>query len=49
MKNRTSKLFVVIASGLAFAGWLKAATPTVDDVGDADSFGRNAQYMGAQS
>lgn len=49
MKNRNAKLFIAIASSLALAGWLKAGPPSVDDVGDADSFGANAVYMGAQS
>ena len=49
MKNRMSKLLVVIVSSLAVAGWLKAAPPTVDDVGDVGSFGHNAEYMGAAS
>jgi hypothetical protein len=49
MKIGMLRLLVTIASGVAVAGWVKGATPTVDDVGDADSFGRNALYMGAES
>ena len=48
MKHYIPKFFVVIVS-LALAGWLKAGPPTVDDVGDADSFGQNAHFMGAAS
>jgi hypothetical protein len=49
MKNRMSKLLVVAASSMALAGWLKAGSPTQDDVGDVGSFGNNAIYMGAAS
>ena len=49
MKPGTSKLFVGIAAILSLAGWLKAGPPTVDDVGDLDSFGKNAVFMGAES
>jgi hypothetical protein len=49
MNNQVSKLFVLITSSLAIAGWIKAAPLTADDVGDVDSFGRNAQYMGVAS
>lgn len=33
----------------AFAGSLRAAPPTVGDVGDVDSFGNNAKFMGDAS
>ena len=49
MKNRMSKLLIVAASSMALVGWLKAGPPTADDVGDVDSFGHNAQYMGDAS
>jgi hypothetical protein len=48
MKYKTS-LFVAIAASFALAGWIKAGPPTVDDVGDVDSFGKNAVFLGAQS
>lgn len=49
MKHYIPKICVLIAS-LALAAWLKAGPPpTVDDVGDADSFGSNAHFMGAES
>ena len=48
MKNQISKILVII-SALALAGTLRAAPPTVADVGDPDTFGHNAQYMGAAS
>jgi hypothetical protein len=40
---------VIILSGLAAATGLRAAPPSVDDVGDVGSFGQNAHYLGAQS
>jgi hypothetical protein len=49
MKHRTSMLLVAILSALTVAAGLRAAPPTTGDVGDADSFGNNAQYMGAAS
>lgn len=50
MKHSIAKIAVLILSGLALAGWLKAAPPpTADDVGDLDSLGRNAKFMGAAS
>lgn len=49
MRNKTSKLFVLILSSLALAGALRAAPPSAADVGDADTFGRAAQYMGVAS
>ena len=49
MKNHITKIAVVIFSGLSIAGGLRATPPTADDVGDADSFGANAHFMGAES
>ncbi len=49
MKSGMLKLCIAVVSSLAVAGWVKGANPTVDDVGDADSFGNNAIYMGAES
>jgi hypothetical protein len=37
MKIATLRLLITIASSLAVASWVKGATPTVDDVGDAGS------------
>ena len=49
MTNRTSKILLIILSSLAVAIELRAAPPSSDDVGDAESFGHNAQFMGAAS
>ncbi len=49
MKNGMWKFSIAVMSSLALAGWLKAGPPTVDDVGDVDSFGKNAVFIGAQS
>jgi hypothetical protein len=49
MKYSTSKILALILSSLAVAGGLQAAPPTAADVGDVESFGHNAQYMGAVS
>lgn len=48
MKNQICKILVVI-SAIALAANLRAAPPTNADVGDADTFGHNAQYMGVAS
>ena len=48
MKSKAPQIFTLILSSLAFAGWLQAA-PTAADVGDAESFGHSALYMGAAS
>ena len=40
---------VSVAGALALAQLGYAAGPSPADVGDADSFGHNAQYMGAVS
>lgn len=49
MKNKVSKIFVVAFSGFAIVAGLKAAPPSPADVGDAETFGHNVQYMGAAS
>jgi hypothetical protein len=49
MKTGTFKLLIVLASSLALAGSLKAGPPTAADVGDAETFGHPALYMGAAS
>jgi hypothetical protein len=36
----------VIALSLLIAGAVQAAAPTVDEVGDPDSFGRDVIYLG---
>ena len=48
MKHYISKIAVVILSSLAVAAALQAG-PTAADVGDAESFGHSALYMGAAS
>ena len=48
MKYKTLKLFVIVLSTVALAGTMKAA-PTAADVGDAETFGHAALYMGAAS
>jgi hypothetical protein len=49
MKNKISQVFVVIFCVLAVAVGLRAAPINPDDVGDAETFGHNVQYMGASS
>jgi len=50
MKKRSIiQTLALILSSLAIAGGLHAAPPTVEDVGDVESFGHNAQYMGDSS
>ena len=49
MKHSITKITVLILSGLAVATGLRAGPPTVDDVGDAVSFGNNVIYLGAAS
>lgn len=50
MKHATAKILVLILSTLLPIKLAQAGPPpTVDDVGDADSFGANAHFMGAQS
>jgi hypothetical protein len=49
MKRSTIQTIALILSSLAIAGGLRAAPPTVADVGDVESFGHNAQYMGDSS
>jgi hypothetical protein len=48
MKNEICKILVLVLSSLALAAGLKAA-PSAADVGDAETFGHNVQYMGAAS
>ncbi|HVF71980.1 MAG TPA: hypothetical protein VM940_10275 [Chthoniobacterales bacterium] len=48
MKYTTPKTIAVALLNLAVAGWLGAAPP-VADVGEAESFGHPALYMGAAS
>jgi hypothetical protein len=49
MKRSITKILVLTLSSLAVAGGLRAAPPTMEDVGDVESFGHNAQYMGDSS
>jgi hypothetical protein len=49
VKFYIARFAVALASSLAFAGWLKAGPPSVDDVGDVGSFGNNSIYLGAVS
>ena len=49
MKRSSIQTLALILSSLAIAGGLRAAPPTVADVGDVESFGRAAQYMGDSS
>jgi hypothetical protein len=44
-----SRILALIISSLAISGGLRAGPPTAADVGDADSFGHAALYMGAAS
>ena len=48
MKSYIAKIAVVILSGLAVVEGLRAG-PTAADVGDAETFGHSALYMGATS
>src|ERR1043165_4864541 len=43
------KLATLIASTLALTSFLRAGPPSAADVGDAESFGHAALYMGAAS
>src|SRR6266480_2462926 len=49
MKHYILKIAVVILSGLAVVTGLRAAGPSIEDVGEAGSFGHPALYMGATS
>jgi len=49
MKHPIAKLTVFTLFLLALATGLRAGAPSADDVGDADSFGKNAVFIGAQS
>lgn len=48
MKYPITKLIIFVLSAFAFATGLRAG-PSANDVGDAETFGHNAQYMGATS
>src|SRR5258708_485361 len=48
MRNKTSSLVVLVLSSVALVSGLRAG-PTAADVGDADSFGKPAKFMGAAS
>jgi len=43
------KLITLVVSSFALTGFLRAGPPTAADVGDAESFGHAALYMGAAS
>ncbi len=49
MKYKTYSILILVGFALAFTGVVKAGPPTAADVGDVESFGHNAQYMGAKS
>ena len=49
MKYHITRILALTLSSLAIAGGLRAAPPTPADVGEAESFGHNVQYMGAKS
>jgi len=49
MKSYITKIAVLILSGLAVVTGLRAAGPSIQDVGEAGSFGHPALYMGATS
>lgn len=49
MKYRIPKIAVIALSTLAVVSALRAGPPTAADVGDAETFGHNALYMGAAS
>jgi hypothetical protein len=47
--KHTLKLATLVVSTFALAGFLRAGPPSAADVGDAESFGHAALYMGAAS
>jgi len=49
MKPNIPKIVVLVFSGLAVVTGLRAGPPTAADVGDAETFGHAALYMGAAS
>ena len=49
MKHSSIKIAVVCLSSFAVITGLRAGPPSATDVGDAETFGHNAQYMGAAS
>lgn len=49
MKNRPLTLITLILSTVAISSFLRAGPPSPADVGEAESFGHAALYMGAMS
>jgi hypothetical protein len=49
MRYTASKLVSITLLALVLVGRLQAGPPSAADVGDAETFGRNVQYMGATS
>jgi hypothetical protein len=49
MKHSIPKIAVLALSSFAIVTGLRAGSPSAADVGDAETFGHNAQYMGATS
>ena len=49
MKYHITRILALTLSSLAIAGGLRAGPPTPAEVGEAESFGHNVQYMGAVS
>jgi len=49
MKNKSLSLITLIISTLALGSSLRAGAPSAADVGEAESFGHAALYMGAMS
>jgi len=47
--KQSLKLILLVLSSFAVAGFLQAGPPTAADVGDAETFGHAALYMGAVS
>ena len=45
--KQSLKLILLVLSSFAVAGFLQAGPPTAADVGDAETFGHAALYMGA--
>lgn len=49
MKYQIPKIAVLVLSSIAVVTGLRAGPPTAQDVGDAETFGHSALYMGATS
>lgn len=49
MKHKAFSILVVAVAAFSLAGWIQAAGPTAADVGDAETFGHPALYLGAAS